>query len=438
MAISPLRLPAFLADHPTATGLLALTGARLFDGSGSPLRDAVTVLVEDGRIRAVASDADGVPHGARVADLGGRVLLPGLVDAHAHVTMLQHSHAWPAPGKGAEPLRDDVPAHLAASSLQRALRMGVTTIRDVGAFGDLLLGARQAMRYGAFAGPRLLLCGRIVSATAPGGRFFPGMYREADGVDDVRRAVREQLRAGADFVKIMTTGARSVELEDPHPAQVTRAELAALVDEAHRLGCRVAAHCEGLPGTELAVEEGVDTIEHGMYLHRRPDLLEQLAARDGVLVPTLSFLHDVAEDGCWVELLVEQGKRNVAEAHETLTAARRAGVRLAMGFDSPEVDRAASELLRLVEHGLPVLEALAAATSGGAFALGIDSEVGLVTEGRLADLLVVDGDPVADPSVLLDRERIWLVLRNGVPVAGAALEARPAWVATAAVPATAA
>ncbi len=423
MTIPALRLPAFLADPQPAPGLLALTGARLFDGSGAAVREGVTVVVEDGRVRSVAAGVDGTPADAAVVDVAGRVLMPGLIDAHAHITMLQHSHAVPAPAKGTEPLRDDLPGHLAAASLRRALRMGVTTVRDVGAYGDVLFGIRQAMRYGAFDGPRLLVCGRIVSATAPGGRFFPRMYREADGADDVRRAVREQIRAGADFVKIMTTGARSVELEDPNPAQVTRAELATLVEEAHRLGFRVAAHCEGLAGTELAIEEGVDTIEHGMYLHRRPDLLEQLAARGGVLVPTLSFLHDVAEDGCWVELLVEQGQRNVAEAHETLGAARRAGVRLAMGFDSPEIDRAACELLRMVEHGLPVNEALAAATSGGAYALGIDSEVGLVAEGKLADLVVVDGDPVADPAVLLDRSRIWLVLRNGAPVAGAALEA---------------
>ena len=104
------------------------------------------------------------------------------------------------------------------------------------------------------------------------------MYREADGADDVRRAVREQLRRGADFVKVMTTGARSVELEDPNPAQMTREEIATIVDEAHRMGYRVAAHAEGLDGTEIAIETGIDTIEHGMYLNRRPDLLERMAA----------------------------------------------------------------------------------------------------------------------------------------------------------------
>lgn len=402
--------------------MTALVGAAVFDGTGEPPRERSTVVVENGRIAAVVAAGSGIPDGAHVIDVGGRFLMPGLIDAHAHLSMLEHAGRFPAPLKGAEPLYPALTGHLVGAMLRRALRMGVTTIRDVGAYGDVLLEVRQAMRYGAFLGPRLLVCGRIVSPTSPGGRFFPRMYREADGGDDVRRAVREQIRAGADFVKLMTTGARSVELENPHPAQVTREEMEAFVDEAHRLGYRTAAHCEGLAGTELAIEHGVDTIEHGMYLSQRPDLLERLAARGGVLVPTLSFLHHVAESGCWVPLLVEQGESNVAEAHRTLAAAREAGVRLAMGYDSPEVDRSAAELLRMVEHGLPVREALVAATSAAAYALGIDSEVGTIEPGKIADLVVVDGDPIAEPAVLLDEARIWLVVRNGILAGGASLE----------------
>jgi imidazolonepropionase-like amidohydrolase len=421
----PSRLPAFRADHAPAGDILALTGARLFDGSGAAPREGVTVIVEGGRVAHVGSAGDGVPDTAAVVDLAGRTLMPGLIDAHAHVSMLEFSSHAPTRPKGTEPLRDDLPGHLAAAGLRRALRMGVTTIRDVGAYGDVLLGVRQAMRYGAFAGPRLLLCGRIVSPTAPGGRFFPGMYREADGVDDVRRAVREQIRAGADFVKIMSTGARTVELEDPDPAQVTRQEMATFVEEAHRLGYRAAAHCEGLAGTELAIEEGVDTIEHGFHLHRRPDLLERMASRRAVLVPTIEFLHNLVDSGCWTQPLVEQGEHNIAEADATLGAARREGVLLAVGSDAVDVDRGfAAELVRLVAHGLPAAAALVAATSGGANALGIDSEVGVVAAGKRADLLVVQGDPLADPKLLADPARVWLVLRNGEPVAGALLERR--------------
>jgi imidazolonepropionase-like amidohydrolase len=308
--------------------------------------------------------------------------------------------------------------------------MGITTMRDVGSIGDLVVEARQAMRYGAFHGPRLLTCGRIVSPTGPGGRFFAGMYREADGPDDMRRAVREQLRYGADFIKVMTTGARTVELEDPDPAQLTGEELAVVVEEAHRMGYRVCAHCEGLAGTQLAIEAGIDTIEHGMYLNQRPDLLERMAANGQVLVPTLSFLlHLVGRDpatgdasSTWTPLLVELGRHNVEQAQLTLVAARDAGVRLAMGHDTAPLHAATNELLRMIEAGLTAGEALVAATSGSAYALGLSEHVGTVEAGKLADLIVVDGDPLSEPEVLCDRGRIWLVLRLGEPVAGTALE----------------
>jgi imidazolonepropionase-like amidohydrolase len=416
------RLPAFLADHPPAGTPVTLTGARLIDGTGGPVRDGATVHIVDGRIADVSAAPGAVPAGARLVDVGGRTVMPGLIDVHAHLSMIEHGARAPRPSKGAEPVLDGIRGHLVAAALRRALRMGVTTIRDVGAYGDAVLEARQAMRYGAFSGPRLLACGRIVSPTAPGGRFFPHMYREADGADAMRAAARAQLRAGADFVKLMTTGARTVELEDPNPAQVTGDEVDALVDEVHRQGYRVAAHCEGLDGTALAVTAGVDTIEHGMYLNQRPDLLDELAARGGTLVPTLTFLRHVASDGTWTPELEAQGRHNVEQACATIAAARERGVRVAIGSDSPEGDVAATELCNLVAAGLGPAEALVAATGAGAVALGIDDEVGTLTPGKLADVLVVDGDPLEDPTVLRSAERIWLVLRNGAPVAGGALE----------------
>jgi imidazolonepropionase-like amidohydrolase len=427
----PQRRPSLLAAPPLATGLLWLTGGRLFDGRA--VREAAGVLVSDGRIKRVGLAGDAAPDGARIVDLAGRTLMPGLIDAHVHLKA-------PAlePVHGAEPLWPQTPGLFVASALTRLLRMGFTTVRDVGSYGDEVVAARQAMRYGAFRGPRVLTCGQIVSATAPGHRFFAGMYREADGVDDIRRAVRQQLRKGADFIKVMSTGARSVELEDPDPAQLTAEEIGALVDESHRLGYRTAAHAEGLAGTELSIRAGIDTIEHGMYLNQRPDLLEAMAEADQILVPTLSCFYGVAgpaanrsiEDQAarsetWLPLLADLAEYNLEQAGLTLQAARDAGVTIALGFDWAPLGTNALELVRMVRHGLTPLQALTAATAGGAQALGLSDQVGTIEPGKLADMVVVDGDPVQEPELLMDAERIWLVLQLGEPVAGAALERDP-------------
>src|SRR5581483_6568797 len=408
--------------------------ARLFDGTGAPLRDDTAVLIEDGVIRRVADDREPAPDGAEPLDLGGRTLMPGLTDAHTHA-----SGRLPNPAKGAEGPLSGVDAHFFQAELRDYLSLGVTTIRVCGSQGLAPQTARQAMRYGAFRGPRLLTCGRIISATAPGGRFYGDMYREADGPDDIRRAVREQIRQGADFVKVMTTGARSNELEDPDPLQLTDPEMAAITDEAHRLGYRVAAHAEGLDGCAAAIRHGVDTVEHGMYLSHRPDLLAAMAAAGMFLVPTLSGYYWMAGLGETVDpaagpdaaaadpdaphadpglpdVLTELARHNLAEGAASMRAARQAGVKIALGSD---VSLAAGlEIQRMVHHGLTPAQALAAATGTAAAALGLDEHLGTVAEGRLADLIVVDGDPLAEPALLSDPGRIRLVLQQGVPVAG--------------------
>jgi imidazolonepropionase-like amidohydrolase len=400
-----------------------LTNACLIDGRGGPAQEAAAVLVEGGRVERIGAASDAAPQGATVVDLAGRTLLPSLIDAHVHVTAFD----MPTPLKGEASIAPEVKHHFVAAGLRAMLRMGITTVRDVGAFGDDLLHARRAIQLGALAGPRVLACGRILSATSPGGAHFAGMYREADGPDEMRKATREQIRRGADFVKLMTTGARSVALEDPGPAQVTRAEVATVVEESHRMGFRVAAHCEGLDGTRLAIEEGVDTIEHGLELHRAPELLEALAESGRILVPTLSCFFDLSEThAClWAPVLVELAKRQREEAHHTVAAARAAGVRMAMGFDSMPHGQSALELVRMRDAGLGSMEAIVAATAVAADACGLGDEIGTVQPGKLADLLVVDGDPLADPRVLLDEERIWLVVQAGNAVAGAALETAP-------------
>lgn len=408
-------------------GPLTLWNARLVDGRGGPARDGVAVTVADGRVSAIEEARGEPPPGA--VDLAGRTLLPGLIDAHVHLSSdVSRSPGFgpPPPLKGEAPRARELGYFVLAGSARAFLQAGITGIRDVGCFDDEGIVLRDAVELGLLDGPRILCCGRIISATSPGGRIFGTMYTEADGPWGMRAAVRGELSRGADFVKLMATGARSVAREDPEPAQMTREEIAAIVDEAHRMGVRVAAHAEGLDGARLAIEEGVDTVEHGLSLHRAPELLAHMAERGIVLVPTLTTFHDLAErfSDAFVPALVEQAKRQQEEAYLTLGAAREAGVTLAMGFDSGPPGANALELVRMAEGGLGAAAAIRAATEGSALALGL-TDAGTVEPGRLADLVVVDGDPLADARVLADRDRVWLVLKAGRPVAGRRLEADP-------------
>src|SRR5215471_410681 len=353
----PHRFPALIAAPAPGADRLWLAGVRLFDGTGGPAREGVAVLVENVVIRRVAAAEERCPEGARLIDAGRRVLLPGLIDVHTHAS----GHV-PRVLAGAEGVLPGTAAHFLQAELRDYLRRGVTTIRVTGSQGLAPQEARQAMRYGAFRGPRVLTCGKIISATAPGGRFYGTMYREADGPDDMRRAAREQIRAGADFVKIMTTGARSNEMEDPEPLQLTGEELSAVADEAHRMGYRLAAHAEGLAGCEAAVTCGADTIEHGIFLHRRPDLLDAMAASGQVLVPTLSGYYWMAGLGDAVNPataqrvpemppeLVDLADQNLENGAASMRAARDAGVKIALGSDMEVA--VALEVQRMIFHGL--------------------------------------------------------------------------------------
>jgi imidazolonepropionase-like amidohydrolase len=402
-----------------AADSLFLSNARVLDGLGG-IRDCADVLLAGGRIAEVREPGSGAPDGIAVLDLDGQVLMPGLIDAHAHLYARDPIRPLL---RGEPPRPKELSYFVAANSVRAYLEAGITTMRDVGSFDLHGLVLREAARHGLCPAPRILTCGYILSATSPGGAIYHAMYRQADGPDEMRKATREQLRLGADYIKVMSTGARSVLLEyPPEPAQITAAELDAIVEEAHRMGYRVAAHAEGIGGARLVVEASVDTVEHGLSLHREPELLERMAKRGIVLVPTLTTFHDIAEH--WAERhparLVEQAKRQKEEAYKTLLAARDAGVTLAMGFDSGPPGDSAMELVRMVDGGLTVMEGIVAATSGSAKACGLE-DVGAVAAGCVADLLVVDGDPLEDVGMLVRGERLWLVLQGGRPVAGSAL-----------------
>jgi imidazolonepropionase-like amidohydrolase len=396
-----------------------LWDVRVLDVESGSATERQVITIENERIASIG-DAEGTPsEGAR--DMGGATVLPGLIDAHAHLLSdtTRSPGFGPPPAKHGDPPRPAALGHyILAATAGRIVRSGFTTVRDVGSYDDEASVLKLAVDTGVVPGPRIMTCARIISATSPGGDVFGSMYREADGPWEMRKAVREQIRRGADFIKFMATGARSVVLEDPEPAQMTLEEMRAIVDEAHRMGRRVAAHAEGLDGTRLAIEAGADTIEHGLSLHREPRLLDEMAQRGVVLVPTLSTFHDLAERFVddFAPALVEQAKRQSEEARRTVETARRAGVTLALGYDSGPPGTSARELLRLVDAGLSVADGLRAATMGSAAALGRD-DLGRISVGGPADLVAVDGRPDEDPEMLTRPEAIRLVVSRGVAIA---------------------
>jgi imidazolonepropionase-like amidohydrolase len=393
---------------------MTLWNVRLINGLD--VRSAVSIVVKDDRVVSIDPVVGSGPPPDAV-DLTGRTVVPGLIDAHCHfMSDLERSPGFgPPPHRhGDAPRPRELGYFVLAASAQAIVRSGFTTIRDVGSYDDEALATGQAVDLGIIPGPRIFSCGRIISATAPGGAIFGTMYREANGPWEMREAVREQIRRGAAFVKFMATGARSVVDEDPEPAQMTVDEMVAIVDEAHRMGKRVAAHAEGLHGTKWAIESGADSIEHGLSLHREPELLDTMASQGVVLVPTLSTFHDLAERFAteFAVALVDQAKRQLDEAYRTVEKARGAGVTIAVGYDSGPPGASAQEILRLSEAGLGPLEAIAAATAGGAAALG-RADLGTLSPGAWADLVVVNGRPDEDLRLLAAPDNFEFVMKEG-------------------------
>jgi imidazolonepropionase-like amidohydrolase len=386
---------------------MILRGASVFDGTGrQPERR--TVVVEGDRITEVATDgsADGVGD-ARTIDLSGCTLLPGLIDLHVHL------------GWGPRTFAPSVAtiAFQAARNLRAAQAVGITTVRDVGTLGGVAAAARDAVARGAIPGSRVVPCGQILCMTGGHGSeppAPPGMAREVDGPDDCRRAVREQVKAGADCIKVTTNGPLNV-------VELTQAELDAIVDEAHRLGRRVACHASILGSSQMAVQAGVDTMEHGSDLDEQT--ARQMADRGMTVVPTLLVLKRIMDR--WDEYKTIPMFRSIPvrakRAVESFQIALAAGVPMGAGtdlfFGLGRFESLPEEIEYMVECGMRPSAALAAATSGGAAALGTDHETGTIAPGKVADLLVVKGDPTRDIAAL---HQVAIVMQGGGIVRDAA------------------
>jgi imidazolonepropionase-like amidohydrolase len=375
------------------TRAVLITAGALIDGTGAaPLRPGA-VLIEGDRIRAVGRNID-APADVTRLDAPDATITPGLIDCHVHLSDA---------GLADASVQDRDPAGLRvlrmAEHARRTLLAGFTTVRDVGGRDHLEFALRRAAGEGLIRTPRLVLAGKIVSMTTAGASSWAGMYRQADGVSEVIKAVREQVAAGADVIKIMATGAvLAPGHERPSSAQFTSEELKAAVETAHALGLRIAAHAQGVVGIARAVAAGVDTIEHGTHLHEDPGVAREMAARGVFLVPTLKALARIADpEGPGVpEDMRAKADARRSDRDRTFHVALEVGVPIAMGTD------AATPFNRHGENAeeLELMVSLGAA----ARALGRD-DVGLLRPGTLADIVVWQGAPHEDIRVLQSAPR---------------------------------
>jgi imidazolonepropionase-like amidohydrolase len=402
------------ADHP----LWAVTGSLVLTGRGEPLRDGVVV----GRGEEIVEvRADGpVPKGAHVHYAGSGVIIPGLIDCHVHLAGI-HDPAESSMMLSMLRASPELFTMWAARDARLTLQAGFTTVRECGArFVSAICAVREAIRLGLVEGPRILVGGWLSQTCGHLDRQMTGMVDRieaglADGPEAIRRRVRERLREGADFIKVCASNSPIADGHLPPLEEYSVDELRAAVDAAHASGVAVACHAESERGIANAIEAEVDTIEHGTFLTR--EAAGRMAERGTVLVPTLGVFPALVERlPRWLMKLSPDDCQTVLDRHrESFALARAAGVSIAMGSDTwrclPHGENAA-EIELLVRHGMSPMEALQAATSVAATALRLP-RLGTLEPGKLGDLVVVDGDPLADISVLRKKDKILRVIRGG-------------------------
>ena len=400
----------------------ALTGARLIDGTGRPPIPKATVVV-DGRTIAQAGPAAQVtlPSDMRIIDLHGQTLMPGLIDGHVHLLAYAGAghkdvHLW-----NVLTFIEEQTLHAAANA-HKALEAGVTTVRDM-AGSRPEISVKHAVEDGVLAGARVLVCGLVGMTAGHADMFCPAnidqrLWRTADGVDECRKRVREYARDGADWIKICTSGGVLSVGDKSEWRNYTLDETRAIVDEAHGLGMRVAAHAHSRSGILQALTAGVDTLEHGSQLD--DELIVLMLRQKTWLCPTLAIseylLGHGEQRGVPAESLAKA--RAMSERRrEAVQKAYHAGVSIFMGTDSCNTmafGAHAWELQLMCELiGLSPMESLVAATSAAACAIGVGDLTGRIEPGKRADLLVVDGDPLADIGVLQCADKLKLVLKEG-------------------------
>jgi imidazolonepropionase-like amidohydrolase len=408
-----------------AAPTVVIHAGRLIDGAGTAPRNRVSIVITGDRITAVQDGFVEAPPGARVIDLRQATVLPGLIDSHTHITGEGTENAI----VGAVTLGAVDDAVRSTAYAKRTLEAGFTSIRDVGAGGGADVALKKAIAEGLVPGPRIWTARNTLSIT--GGHGDMGGLRPdlgpdptwrdgiVDSAEEAAKAVRYQHKYGADLIKFTATGGVLSIGDSADLQQFTDEEMRSIVDTAHLLGLKVAAHAHGKRGMEAAIRAGVDSIEHGTYADAETHAL--FKKHGTYLVPTIIAGKTVAEvakkPGAMHPSVREKAARVGPLMQDAFARAYKAGVKIAFGTDSGVSTHGenAREFVYMVEAGMPTMEAILSATRSAADLLGASGQVGSVQAGRFADVIAVSGDPLKDISEL---QRVTFVMKGGIVYKG--------------------
>ncbi|HEY0191806.1 MAG TPA: amidohydrolase family protein [Kofleriaceae bacterium] len=408
------------ASAQAAPKVTVLKAARLFDGKSDRVASPGVVVVQDGKIVAAGSKLS-EPVGAEVIDLGNATLLPGLMDAHTHLTD-EASSDWKK--DELDHFKKPIPQYAIESTAyaKRTLLAGFTTVRDLGSTDLLDIGLRNAINAGIVPGPRMLVSVHAISAR--GGHcdgtagYVPGLLKEpgpeegvADGPDQIRAAVRFNTKHGADVIKVCASGGVLSLTDKVDSPQLTQAELDALVSEAHALGRRTAAHAHGAEAAKRAVRAGIDSIEHGSFVDDAGlDLMKQKGTY--FTFTPVSCINDRLKTAGAPPNIVAKAAAATLAASTTFKHALAKGVKLSFGSDAAVCPHGSQvgQFAVMVGLGMKPLAAIRSATSVDAALLGIDDKLGTLEAGKIADVIAVPGDPTADITAM---EKVLFVMKDG-------------------------
>jgi len=384
------------------------SGGLIFDGIGN-LQENLGVLVEDKKISKICPDVDFEGFSDIRVDTSGCTILPGMIDCHVHLVYSGEAD----PKSSLLKLGPSQVVMNALENAQKTLRCGITSIRDLGGRDFLEFAVRDSCNSGKQLGPTILAAGKMICMTGGHGNVFG---RIADGQDEVIKAVREQIHAGSDVIKLMATGGVMTPRVNPEDAHYTEEELRAGVNEGHRFQKKCASHAQGSAGILNAVRAGIDSIEHGIFMTE--ECLEEMIEKRTFLVPTLSAVNNICKNknNGIPEFIVEKAIRIQEKHHQSVKMFYKAGGRIAMGTDAGTPfnlhGENIQELQNMVDLGISNRDALKISTSNAAELSSLEDR-GYIREGYFADLLIVYGNPIENISAVTKVENHKIIVKNG-------------------------